>query len=519
MGFFDLFRSSSLKESSSKNKDHPSGAGGGYTRQWGSSVRKVTDQIHKARHRLAEQAGFPFDNVDAGTPEDDRLYQRVDGQGPYDLPADRTQTAQRLCFQSWMRNPRAFRSVEMLKDFALGDGLRFSAADPKVKSVLDLHWKMNEWDQMLGDRVRTIGIFGEQLYVPFVREGDGLVIIGSINPMHIYSILTNPHNQAELIRVFTTLRYQDRVDDHAHQHRRNGDGKDHVADHGFPEGRSFPIIRLGPDGKLTYVGDEKDPDVFFFAVNRIDGARRGMPDLLPSLDWLEGLDGFVFSMMERADLASNVVFDIMYKGFKDSEIKKRIDQFNQQMRDGLTYGHNENVELTIKSPQLGGADAEIVNRIIIKQVQAGTGFAGLFFGDSDDLTRASASELSVPVAKMIQSRQQFIKHMMTRIFQFQIERSVAAGALKGVTDFSFEITMPKVFLRDLTTVTKSILDLSEALGVGVDKGWIDNDQAGAMFKVSLEQLGKISEAQPEAQPQESSSQSEDHDLSAARKET
>ncbi|KKL25783.1 hypothetical protein LCGC14_2401840 [marine sediment metagenome] len=422
---------------------------------------------------LKEASGFPGSNPDAGTEFDDRLFTNIGQVSPLDLSPQRIEDAQRLSLLSYRKNPRAKRAIEIVKDFALGDQIRIRAKDPKVQKVLDDHWIENDWDNNVEDRLRDLAIFGEQLYPVAVRDGDGMVSVSHVTPLKILAVLPNPQNSIELVKVQTSV------------------GASSVTIREQDKGKVFDIIRPTEGGRLTF--DEKGDNAFYFTVNRISGATRGLPDLLPSMDWLEGLDQFVFSMLERADLAMNVVFDLMYKGLKDSEIKEKVDHFDQNMRDGLTYGHNENVELKIQAPELAGSDAEIVNRILTKHIQAGTGLAGLFYGDSDDLTRASASELSVPVARMIQSRQTLFKRVLKRILEFQIQMSADAGELQGVTDTSFVIEMPKIFLRDLKTITDSIDTLSETLIRGVERRWIDNDTAGKLFRTSLEQLGSLVE--------------------------
>ncbi|KKK58096.1 hypothetical protein LCGC14_3047870, partial [marine sediment metagenome] len=349
---------------------------------------------------LREVASFPGSNPDAGTEFDDRFFKSLGQTSPLDLSPERIETAQRLSLLSYRKNPRAKRAIEVVKDFALGDKIRFKAKDPKVQKILDAHWKENDWDNNAEDRIRDLAIFGEQLYPVVVRDGDGMVILSHVTPLKILAVAPNPKNSIELVKVKTSV----------------GATKEAIGEK--DAGKVFNIIRPAKGGLLTSEGKD---DAFYFTVNKVSGATRGLPDLLPSMDWLEGLDQFVFSMLERADLAMNVVFDLMYKGLNDSEIKEKVDHFDQNMRDGLTYGHNENVELAIKAPQLAGADAEIVNRILAKHIQAGTGLAGLFYGDSDDLTRAAASELTVPVARMIQSRQTFFKRMLIRVFEFQIQ--------------------------------------------------------------------------------------------------
>ena len=150
------------------------------------------------------------------------------------------------------------------------------------------------------------------------------------------------------------------------------------------------------------------------------------------------------------------MFDLTFEGLQSTELALENRRFRKALRSGGVWTHNEKAELKIINPSLGTSDAKIAVEILLKQIQAGTGLSGLFYGDAQDLTRASASELSVPVAKKIEQRQAFFRRMLRKILNFQIERSAAAGRLKGVTDLTYFIEMPPVFLRDLKTVSDAM---------------------------------------------------------------
>ena len=472
MGLLDLFRKKPEPVKESRQNDQAIAG------RWRPG--QLCESIYPSLMSLREQTGFAFDNPDAGTEFDDRFFTPLEKAAPLDLPARRIHTAQRLSFLSYRRNPRAFRAIELVKNFVLGDGLRFKAKSPSVQKMLEKHWLENRWEMESAEQLRCLGVFGEQLYPVFIREVDGLVRLGNVSSLLIRGAVVDKDDGATVVQILTAM-------------KQTSDQPTVEIPDGVFDGRPFNVIRHDPEtGELTPT-EGKGKDAFYFAENRITGQRRGLPDLLPSLDWLEGLDAFTFSMMERAALSSNVVYDLKYSGLKDEEIQRRVDEFEERLTPGSTYGHNDNVELTIKTPDVGAADAEIVSRILLKHIQAGTGLAGLFFGDADDLTRASASELTAPVAKMIQARQEFFKNMIRMIFQYQIQVAKAAGSIPKDEDETFFIDLPKVFLRDLSTVTKSIKDLSESLIVGVDRRWISNNEAAAVYRTSLEQLGTISD--------------------------
>ncbi len=466
----------------------------------GSRFRRPLLEALQNRRLIQLTEAELFANPDSGTPDDDRFYTQLESGGVMDMPAGVQFEVQRLSLMSFRKNVRAFCAVELVKDFSLGDGVRFRAADPRVQDLLVRHWEANEWEDRMEERVRGLGIFGEALLPAFTRQTDGFVRVTSVTPLRISGVSRNAQDGADLKRVRVGGNLNFPVSPFA------GGGAAEVT-----EARGFDIIKRNADGEL-------EGDAFFFAVNRVDGQARGTPDLCSSLDWLEGLDGFLFSMLERAELSQDVVYDIEYGNLNEEQLRKKVREFAKALRSGGIWAHNEKASLDIKSPKLGAADIQGVVSILMRQIQSGTRLAGLFFGDSADLTRASASELSVPVAKAIQGRQNFIRRMLARIFSYQIQQARKAGALEGVRDFSFEIQMPRIFLKDLATVAKGLNDLGNALRLAVDADWLTNDQAGDVFRSQLEEVAGLALDDPASlgAPEPDVQEHEDRTLRALR---
>ncbi len=430
---------------------------------------------------LGESSAFAFGNVDEGTVDDDRFFVEITKVSSLDLPIDIQRRAQRLSVLEYRKNVRAKRIIDLVVDHAIGDGIRFQAPDAKVQAILQEHWMLNEWDDRSPERLKSLALFGEALWPGFIGE-NGMVKIAAANPFSIKRLIRNPEDAEDLVAV--------RV-----RGRKSRD-------------TTFKLARREKGGEFVIPDGEKRT-AFYFAVNRIAGGGRGVPDLLSVIDWIEGLDNYLFSVLERAETSSRVVYDITYEGSTAKEIGTHIKHFEQRLKSGAIYGHNEKVTLELKEPKLGASDVKEVTSQLVKQIQAGSGLAGLFYGDSEDLTRASASELSVPVAKMIQSRQSMFKRMLATVFRFQIAVAKKAGRLEGVTDFSFDIILPPVFLRDRNQITSSLAALSGSLETALFNGLVTREEAATIYKSELEQLGPLTTAPATERPRPGEREEED----------
>lgn len=427
-------------------------------------------------HRLTETIGFP--NVDQGTIHDDRFFKQIGPVTELDLPLGMMEKAQRLSLLLFRKNVRAWNTIELDKDFVIGAGVRVKAADPKVLERIKLHWRVNQWQKKLPERIRALALFGEQLYPAFIQDGTGLVRLSSISPMRIRNVVTDPED-SEIITHIT-----------AHLGKMPGFGETPVTTQD-EKLTKYRLIQPRLDGTLEDDPGNFDGLAFFYPINRVGGGTRGVPDLSPSLDWLEGLDIFSFSLLEKAAIQQQVVWDLTIEGADDDEVQERADQLITDLLSGSAFGHNEKVKLQALVAQLSGGDAETIIRILLRHIQAGTRKAGMFFGDSDDLTRASASELAIPVGKMIEGRQSFVRMMLEEILQFDIEQGLKAGALPRGTNTSFEIKMARVWLRDLSTATTALSTLATALTMAQESEWIDKQRATEIFEVGVEHLGGL----------------------------
>ncbi len=423
--------------------------------------------------RVSEQV-FTGQDLDEGTKDSDVFFRRLGTASIMDMNPNDIVRAQRLSIFLWRKNPRAWNMIELIKDFCVGDGVRIKAKDKKVQKLLDLHWKFNDWDEKLEERFRTLSLMGEQIYPVFVNKTSGLVRVSTISPFKLQLVIRNDEDAEDLValRISKAL-----VTGHV-----GG-----TVSAGAQVGGAFKtldLIKMDVDGKLK-------GEVFYFAVNRASGGTRGMPDMTASIDWLEGMDNYVFSLLERAELSQDIVFDLTYQHLGKDDLRKKGDEFVGALRSGGVFTHNEGVTLEIKSPKLEGSDAKEVVSIMMKQIQSGTRLAGLFYGDSDDLTRAAASELTTPVAKALQGRQNFIRRMLTKILDFQLQKFIEAGELKESDNLEYELLFPRIFMRDMSLVTKALKQLSESLQLAEENNWLSRDEAAAVYRTSLEQLGNV----------------------------
>ena len=441
--------------------------GGVYARQMCGIDRLVKPDESKLQESI-----FPFINPDAGTAFDDRFYQSLAEVGVLDLPPQTIQVAQRLMMMLYRKNPWVYRTVELKKDFLIGDGVKFEAKDPRVQELLERHWDVNEWDRKLPERLRSLGIFGEQVYPIFIDEATGLIRLGSIVPIRIITVMHDGENPEDADVVRVTLSSGSLT----------GTG-------GIVTSvnlRDFQVVKRR-DGPGNLSGE-----CFYWSTNRVSGSLRGASDLITLVDWFELLDGLVFSAGERGQIALDIVYDILYEGLKPNEIQKKVKDFGNALKSGGIYGHNEKIKLQIMTPHLGSSEADQAGQLIMKQMQSGTGFNATYFGDlSAHISKAGGDQIEVPIAKMIEGAQAALQDNLGDVFDYQIQIAKDRGVLDGVTNFDYEIELPKMAQKHITDQTEAFAKLANTLLIAQQQGWLSRELATKTFQYGLEQLSPI----------------------------
>ena len=111
----------------------------------------------------------------------------------------------------WQSNPICARALELKRDYIVGDGVHVTSNDARMQAIIDTFWTDNQMDTRLGEFSLQLFLFGAQCFPVFVRESDGHVSLGYIDPSEIETVITNPDNVldtwAVVIKAKTTYLY------------------------------------------------------------------------------------------------------------------------------------------------------------------------------------------------------------------------------------------------------------------------------------------------------------------------
>jgi hypothetical protein len=427
--------------------------------------QETVSGIYSSGDPDAGQADFPF-------------YRRLTGAGARDLPQLIQERMQGIALLLYRINPLGHRIIELTTSFAVGGGATFQAESPKVQEILEAHWHhpINAWDRLLYQRAFELGLYGE-LFMPVKVTKKGGVTLGYISPLNVKTVYPDPiiQNQPDVIEFSVPI----------------------LAQSMFP---AEPSPTPGETQKLKairYQGDPKGKDygfrageTFFFSVNKVTDNLRGISDLLPLADYIDGFDQFLFNLLEKASAQNMFIWDVTLEGMNQNQIDTWLRNFQAaQPRPGSVRAHNEAVKWDTVSPTLGGSDNADQARLFRNYILGGAGFPEWFFGESGSGGRAVASEMAEPTLKTLKTRQREVRDMIAEVFDFVIDQAFIHKSLPIGTPRRFTISMPNISLRDIQRTSSALYRASQALSLLKKEGFITQERGAAIATELLNEFG------------------------------
>lgn len=402
-------------------------------------------------------------------------------QNERDLSPMAQDRMQKLAEHLWQSNLLANRLVELPLAYLLAEGVTLQCKDAEHQKLLNAFWSdpINNWPLKLMSRVRALGLLGEQCYIANVREGDGFVRLGYLDPRQIATVVTDPYNPEQPIGVVT---------------KRDNRGKQH----------KYRVVVLGDDSDLFNADtarireqDFTDGECFLYQLNKFPNGSRGRSDLLGQMDWLDAYDEFLFNELDRIGYLRAFVWDVTMTGADQPTVEKYEKEFKPPSPNS-TFVHNDSIKLEAKSPSLQAAETEGSARLIRNHVLGGSTTPEHWFGGGGDVNRAAASEMGEPTFKVYTGRQNFLKLMLEEIGRYVIWQA-AQGKTPDWSDDKNQVTavFPELVNRDVTKFAAAMGSVVSAVIQMIDAGLLTEETALKLVADVAQRFGQDFDAKTE----------------------
>ncbi len=362
-------------------------------------------------------------------------------------------------YEAYNSNPLANAVVELGVNFVLGDGLQIDAAHPKVQKLIDRFWNDSDNHMALRqyDIATELSLYGEIFIRFFVNPYDGHLKIGMLDPSLIDEIECDPENIERQLRC--------------HVRAENCRGA-------IP---SRPEVRIPTDdGQWLSMPDQ----VMHFAVNKVSNARRGKSDLATLLPWLRRYKDWLIDRVRINKYKAAYLWDVTLTGANRQMIEARMMEYARPPEPGSVLVHNESEQWKAVQPMIDAGNVAADGQAIKMMVAIGAGIPEHYLSEGGDVNRATAAEMSLPVLKKYQRRQDVIRHILTALIDRAIEEARAAGTLPRTIDTAYTITFPDLKAENTRDVGTAAWHMSQALGGAISLGIISHETASKLFFIA-----------------------------------
>ena len=399
-------------------------------------------------------------------------FRKLTGNPTRELPVATQERMFEICYWLWKTNPLAQFIIDIIVAFVVEGGMPFTSDNEDVKKLFTEFWgdAANQLDIFFEKHVTELGVFGELCLPVFVLKNTGKVRLGFIDPADIEAVVTDPHNAKLTIGV--RLKSMD-----------NEPARKLAVIIGDEE-----IEILSAKGQKLYE-TFTDGQCFYWKVNTLTNEPRGCSDLFVVADHLDGYEQFMADTMEKFSQYNAFYYDVTVEGATNEDLQKQANLYRPPTTGGA-FVHNEKVKSQAVSPTQNASDADTGARLLRNHILGPKGIPEHWAGGGGDVNRATASEMDLPVLKMLGRRQQTVKHILEQIADFVILSAINARYLRvAPEDATYEIQTPEINSKDIKSQASALESLARSLTAAQSNRWIDEATARKMFAFAAEFVG------------------------------
>jgi hypothetical protein len=417
---------------------------------------------------LREAAGVSVEEEEEG-------WRRLTGDGARDLAPMTHERMQKLAHYLWQTNLVANRLIELPLAYLLAKGVSWSVDDDDAQAALDRHWKdgLNAWDIKLPKRVRELSMFGEQCWPVFRNQATGGVRLGYLDPAKIATVVTDPENQEQPIGIVTKKDRKGRA-------------------------RRYRIIVNVPESAF----DERtqqirstfaDGDCFYFRINELSSATRGVSDLLAQMDWLDAYDQFLFGEVDRAAAVRAFVWDVTLSGATPAEVEARAKKITAPRPNSVRV-HNEGETWKAEAPALNAYDAASAARLIRNHILGGATVPEHWYGGAEDVNKSTGSSMTEPTEKMLEMRRTLLGYMLEQVGQYVVRSHWGAldrelNASEADVLGSLVVEWPEMTAKDTTKYAAALQQTVAAIVQLIADSLLTRETALRVIAALVENFG------------------------------
>lgn len=380
---------------------------------------------------------------------------------------------QQIIFAYWLykTNPLATFLIDTQASFIAADAMPFTCENDDIKTLLKGFWDRNRLELRWGDYVKEGGIFGNIVLTAHVAEQTGRVKLGYLDPGLISTTFCDPEDvQTKIgVKIKATELHKERI-------------LKVILDSDTEED-------LSPAAK-TLRDQMSDGQCFLYQINCLSSEQLGTSDLFNIGPHLESYEQTMLDAGEKHAQYNAFYYDITVEGADAKKLEEERNLYTPP-RTGGAFIHNEKVKTEAVSPDLKPLDAEISTRFQRRHILGSKNIPNHWYADPDGSNRATADAMDRPTLAKFSRRQNEAKAVLKTIADFVVSSALDAAYLNVPEEeaYKYSISTPPLTDKDVAKLSTMLRDVSTALVVAENQGWIDQQKAARMFAFCTSMLG------------------------------
>jgi len=352
-------------------------------------------------------------------------------------------------------NPMATAIVDTYTAFCVGDsGVKLQCTNDAVRKVAEEFMGDPANDFLMGEELalRSTMLLGEKLYLFAVGSQSGVVRYAPTEPSLIADIVLRNNNPLQ--PAFVLMR---------------------------PVSGELDTIARALVAVNDSSGLREGEAMYWAPWKTLDTDKRGVPMMMPIIDWLDSYDTVLSNLIDRTALARYIAFDVTLKGENadvDAFIAKR--QGTHVPPSGSIEVHTDAVEWKPMQIQTGAYEDAKAGQTVLTSVAAGAGLAKTWLAEPEDANRATSLTMAEPVRRRVGGVQKMWLAYRTELVRFAVDRAVAAKRIPEMvtstdprTGATTDLPASQTVLLTGPTIAASDAQLNAQvllnLGTGLDK--------------------------------------------------
>ena len=487
----------------------------------------ITTSAAATTAKRAYESGYNDSGEDEPTSGTTKIYgYRKLGGGQRDFTAVDYASALDVVWNVYQSNPIARRLLQIRRDYILGRGITPRAEDEDLQEIIDSFWSSNKLDRRSKEFTFQLFLFGVQCYPVFVRESDGRVKLGYIDPSEIEDVISDPENSMEMRAVVVQAQemlgerpWLETQSKRVYRIIQQGADSSHA-------------ISVGEDGHLEtedrsqYMGkwlmasqaileewevkmlkkfslEEYSGSCFYEKVNAVSNQPRGYSDLLSLTDWLDQHDTTLFDVADREGTAGYFSWDVEMEGADKTEIDARVAEIvRRPPKKGSVNVHNEKEKWTFNYPDLKSAGSVEVSNALLNMILGGGGVPRHWYGSGDETNRATAQAQGGPTWRSLEHDQDLVQDLFIWMLEFVRDQAELAGGwspgevdmdtlddAQPIDPYQIDVIMPEMVARDLAIATGALSAVMAAIMTMLDLKLITRVKATEVLAKVVAELG------------------------------